>query len=175
MKIILYIIAVILLISCGESKFKPEIGSAIETAEIPVQESWDSKITFTDNGKLKAILYSDYLSVYSNENTTYLDGVKIDFYDSDQVKSSTLTSKKGKVDEITQNMFAIDSVVAVNENGVILTTDELEWLNAEQKIKTDKYVKIIDKEEVIEGYGFESDQNLNNYTIKNIIYITNLK
>ena len=31
---------------------------------------------------------------------------------------------------------------------------------------------MINKDEVIEGYGFESDQNLKNYTIFDITYIT---
>jgi len=39
---------------------------------------------------------------------------------------------------------------------------------------TDKFVKIVSSKEIIEGYGFESDQNLRNYTIFNITYVTNV-
>ncbi len=75
----------------------------------------------------------------------------------------------------SQDMYAIDSVVAVSDSGVTLTTDELIWKNKSKKIITDKFVRIVNKEEIIEGYGFESDQNLHNYTIFNITYITTVE
>ena len=75
----------------------------------------------------------------------------------------------------TQDMYAIDSVVAVSDSGVTLTTDELIWKNKSKKIITDKFVRIVNEEEIIEGYGFESDQNLHNYTIFDITYITTVK
>ena len=110
----------------------------------------------------------------SEEKSKLLDGVKILFFDDEGKQTSSLTSKKGRVDDITQDMYAIDSVVAVSDSGVTLYTDELIWKNKTNKIVSDKFVKIVSDEEQIEGYGFESNQNLNPYTIYNITYFTNL-
>jgi len=44
-----------------------------------------------------------------------------------------LTSIRGKVDDVTKNMFAIDSVVAKNDSGVVLRTNELMWRNKDQR------------------------------------------
>ncbi len=175
MKNFFYLLIVFVLINgCGEEKLKPKIASSLQTTEIPVQESWDSQILFSENGKLKAILYADHIRSYESKKMKLLDGVKIKFYNEDEKVSSTLTSKHGRINDITKDMFAIDSVVAVSDSGVVLKTEELVWKNRSKKIKTDKFVTIIDKNEKIQGYGFESDQNLNNYTIYNITYIANL-
>lgn len=173
-KIFLIILLQFIFIFCGETKLKPKIDNSINSEEIPDQESRNAKITFTENGKLKAVLFSDIIKVLGNKNEKYLEGVIVDFYDEDEKKSSRLTSKKGRVDDITQDMYAIENVVAKSDSGVTLTTEELIWRNKTKKIMTDKFVKIVSDKEIIEGYGFESDQNLRNYTIFDITYITNI-
>ncbi len=174
-KAALLFLTVFLFSACGEEKFKPQIDATLSAGQIPVQESWDTKIVFTEDGKTKAVLYSDHIRAYEDRNVKILEGVKIDFYNKEGNVSSTLTSKRGRINDLTNDMWAIDSVVAVSDSGVVLKTDELMWRNKEKKIKTDKFVTIIDGDEKIEGYGFESDQNLRNYTIYNITYITTLK
>lgn len=104
------------------------------------------------------------------QKVTMLEGVKIHFYNSEQKVTTTLTSKRGKVDDITMDMYAIDSVVAVNDSGTVLTTQELKWKNSNEKITTDKFVSIRSSKEIIEGYGLESDQHLRNYVIFNVTY-----
>jgi LPS export ABC transporter protein LptC len=175
MRIALIITGFILLfISCKE-EVKPILNESIGEGDIPTQESWNSKILITDDGILKAIVYADHIQVFDEKKETLLENVKINFFDENENKASQLTSKRGRVDDRTQDMFAIDSVVAVNDSGTVLTTDELKWVNKTRKITTDKFVTITTPEERIEGYGFVSDQGLNNYTIYNITYSTALK
>ena len=100
------------------------------------------------------------------------EGLKVEFFNSLEMKTTTLTAKRGRVDERTNDLFAIDSVVAVNDSGIVVKTDELMWRNKDKKIVSDKFVTIDSPIEHIEGYGFESDQHLRNYVIYNITYIT---
>lgn len=164
---------VIISFACQED-VKPIKFDAFTGEEIPSQESWDSRIMITDDGNLKAIVYADHIRVFDDHKETLLEGVKINFFDEEEVVASRLTSKRGRVDDKTQDMFAIDSVIAKNDSGTILETDELKWDNKTRKITTDKFVTITTEEERIEGYGFVSDQGLQNYTIYNITYSTRL-
>jgi LPS export ABC transporter protein LptC len=164
------ILIIIICISCSEEKVQPQIEQSVTIGEIPSNESWNSKTTFTEDGKIRAVLFSNHLKMFDKQKVTLLDGVKIDFYDKDQKKKSFLTSIRGKVDDVTKNMFAIDSVVAKNDSGVVLRTNELMWRNKDQKITSDKFVRITSPKEIIEGYGFESDQHLDNYVIFNVTY-----
>ncbi len=173
MKKIAYIFLLIALTFCSEEKVKPKIDFSIQDDNYPVQESWNSNIYFTEAGTLKAVLYSDHLQVFDKTKEKKLKGVKIDFFDDNGKRTSQLTSKKGRVDDRTDDMFAIDSVVAINDStGTRLETDELIWNNKKRRIISDKFVRITSPEEIIEGYGFESDQQLKNYVIYNITYQT---
>ncbi|MFC2084618.1 LPS export ABC transporter periplasmic protein LptC [Bacteroidota bacterium] len=161
---------------CTDEKVKPKIDLSIDDENIPTQESWNSEIYFTEEGNLRAILFSNHLMVFDNPKEKILEGVRIEFYNKSGRKTSTLTSKHGKVDDITENMFAIDSVVAINDSaGVTLLTEELMWRKKDKKIVTDKFVTITSEDEVIEGYGLESNQSLSDYVIFDITYRTKLK
>ncbi|MFH1196195.1 MAG: LPS export ABC transporter periplasmic protein LptC [bacterium] len=168
-------ILMILFFSCSEEKIEPQVGQQQDSAKIPDQESWNSKVIMTEDGILRAILFSDHITVYEDQNIKLLDNVKIDFYNEQQQKTTTLTSNKGKVDDKTNNLYAIQNVVAISDSGDTLWTDELMWNNKRKKITTDKFVTIASKKERIEGYGFESDQHLRNYVIFNITFITQTK
>jgi LPS export ABC transporter protein LptC len=173
MKYFLLIIP-LLLITCSKENVKPPVVSSFEGKELPSQESWYSTIFFTDSGKTKAVLTTGHLRVYEQSNETLLDsGLKVDFYNDLGQKTSTLTSKRGRVDDRTNNLYAIDSVVAVNDSGVVVRTNEMVWRDKDRKITSDKFVTITSPKEQIEGYGFESDQHLQNYVIYNITYMTN--
>ena len=176
MKYLLSFIFLISLISCTGKDVKPKVDSSFVVEELPAQESWNSTVFFTDSGKTAAILYTGHLQLFNIRRETILeDGVKVEFFNTLEVKTTTLTSKRGRVDERTNDLYAIDSVVAVNDSGIVVRTDELKWRNKDQKIVSDKYVTIDSPDEHIEGYGFESDQHLRNYVIYNITYITRAK
>lgn len=171
--ILVFLLAVMFMISCASDEVKPEVDLTLEEENMPVQESWDSKVIFTKEGKLQGILYSDHMREYKEPKEKLLDGVKIIFYNKEGKPTSQLTAKKGKIDELTQDMYAIDSVVAINDSSHIkLETDELMWRKKDEKIVTDKFVRITSDEEIIEGYGFESDQQIKNYVIRNVTYQT---
>ncbi|MFB3056743.1 MAG: LPS export ABC transporter periplasmic protein LptC [Ignavibacteriaceae bacterium] len=174
MKYIIFPIIVWLFIyGCTKEKVEPMVNVKFTSEEIPDQESWNSTIFFTDSGRTRAILNAGHLKVFSKTRETILDSnIRIDFYNNDEVHTTTLTAKRGRVDEKTNNLYAIDSVVAVNDSGIVITSDEMMWRNKDRKIVSDKYVTIVSANEIIEGYGFESDQNLRNYIIYNITYIT---
>ncbi len=174
MKYIIFPIIIWLFIyGCTREKIEPTVNVQLTAEEIPDQESWNSTIFFTDSGRTRAILIAGHLRVFSKNKETLLDSnIKIDFYNNEEIHTTTLTSKRGRVDEKTNNLYAIDSVVAVNDSGIVITSDEMMWRNKDRKIVSEKYVTIVSPKEKIEGYGFESDQNLRNYIIYNITYIT---
>ncbi|MBI9072497.1 MAG: LPS export ABC transporter periplasmic protein LptC [Melioribacteraceae bacterium] len=150
---------------CSKNKVKPVIVESLTSEEIPDQEIYNSKVRITELGELKAILYFDTLRKYTDTEVTLLKSVKIHFYNEEGVNTSTLTSVKGKINNKTNDMYAIENVVAASDSGVTLYTEELMWRNKDQKIVTEEFVTIVNGEDKTEGYGFESDQSLVNYKI----------
>lgn len=173
MRFFLSIILLLFIAGCSNDNVKPTIDTSLKSGELPTQESWNSTIVFSDSGKTKAILKTGHLRKIEQLQETLFDhGLKVDFYDDNMVKTSTITSKRGKVNDATRDLYAIDSVVAVNDSGTVLKTQELMFRNRDQKIVSDKFVTIISPKETIQGYGFESDRGLRSYVIYNITYIT---
>ena len=173
MRIYLSLIILLTIYGCQQERVQPSVISNVQLEKLPSQESWHSKITFTDSGRTKAVMFAGHIRVYYDTQETLIDtSVKVDFYDENQIHTSTLTSKRGRVDDATQNLWARDSVVVVSDSGVTITTSELMWRNKDRKIVSDKFVTILSPKEKIQGYGFESDQSLRNYVIYNITYIS---
>ncbi len=173
LQILLVLLSILIFASCDNGKAKLKINLAIEEDNVPIQESWNSKILFTENGILKGILYTDYLEAYKKPKEKLLKNVKVVFFNASGVQTSQLTSKRGRIDDVTQDMFAIDSVVAINDSAKVkLETEELMWRKKDQKIVSDKFVRITTETEIIEGYGLVSDQHIQNYVIKDVTYQT---
>ena len=150
---------------CAE-KIKPSVLGGVPGAALPTQESWNSTVTFTDSGVVKAVLKAGHISQYEGSKETSLDkGVHVDFFDEHGVHSSVLTSETGKVDETTNNLEAIGNVVVVSDSGVVVETEKLFWDNQRQLIHSEEFVTITSPKENLQGHGFESDQNLKNYKI----------
>jgi len=64
--------------------------------------------------------------------------------------------------------------VAFNEAGEKLETELLFWDQRKDLIYTDRFVKITTEDQIIQGYGLESDPRLTRRKIKNLsatIYI----
>ncbi len=173
MKLLLVLFVILAFSSCSNQKVKPAVNAALNAEKLPDQESWNATIFFSDSGKTTAVLKAGHLQVFDDTRETLMDGgVKVDFYNDAGVKTTTLTAKKGRVDDATKDLYAMDSVVVVSDSGTTITTEELKWRNSDKKIVSDKFVTILSPKEKIQGYGFESDQHIQNYVIYNITYVT---
>jgi hypothetical protein len=68
--------------------------------------------------------------------------------------------------EETNDVEAIEEVVAVSDSGITLFTERLRWDNARQKILSNEFVTITTaSNDTLYGHGFQSDQNLKNWSI----------
>jgi LPS export ABC transporter protein LptC len=163
------ILTFVLIFNSCEEKLKPSVLIDIKSNEIPTQESWKNTIMFTDSGRTRAILEVGHVRYFSR-NAEYLldEGVKVDFFNRNGQHSSVLTSDSATIDDNTKNMEAFHKVKVVSDSGTIVQTEKMKWINLDQKLVGDQFVTITSKTEIIQGYGYESDQNLKDYTIKKV-------
>lgn len=149
-----------------EEKVKPSVLSGVSSTQLPSQESWNSTITFSDSGIVKAVVKAGHIYAYDHTRITYLDsGVVVDFFDEFGHHSTKLTSQRGSVDEGTNNLEATGNVVVRSDSGTVVYTEKMFWTNAKQLIHSPEFVRIVSPKEQLQGTGFESDHNLRNYRI----------
>lgn len=157
--------ALLLVITGCEEKIKPSV-VPLETAELPSQESWKSTVVFSDSGQRSAILWAGHIAAYAQERITFLsDSVRVDFFNENEVHTSLLTARRGKVNDLTHDLEVYENVVVVSDSGTTLKTERLFWNNTTHKIHTDAFVDIQSPREHIMGHGMESDQGLKQYKI----------
>ncbi|OGU32213.1 MAG: LPS export ABC transporter periplasmic protein LptC [Ignavibacteria bacterium GWA2_55_11] len=159
------ILPVLFLVGC-EDKIKPNVLSSVDSKTLPQQESWNSQITISDSGIVRAVIDAGYFQVFETSRKTLLsEGVKVRFFNPDGSPGSILTSSTGTVDEITNNLEARGNVVVTSTERTQLFTEELYWDNARAMIHSPAFVRIVSPTERLQGVGLESDQSLKNYRI----------
>ena len=159
--------AVLVLLMAGcEEKVRPSVLNGVAATQLPSQESWNSTITFTDSGIVKAVIRAGHIYAYDNSRVTFLDsGVVVDFFDENGRHTSKLTSIRGSVNEGTNDLEATGNVVVASDSGTVVRTDRMYWTNQTQLIHSPDFVHITSKTEDLQGTGFESDHDLKNYRI----------
>ncbi|MCK5076198.1 MAG: LPS export ABC transporter periplasmic protein LptC [Calditrichia bacterium] len=164
--LILFLFIFLLLVSCSDvQNNQPQ---KARNASIPDQESFNSTINITKEGKQVAKIWASHMLAYNKKNEFYLkDSIHVDFYNKEGMHNSVLTANEGIVYNNTNNLKAIGNVVVVSDSGITLLTEELEWINKRQKLIADTSVIFITEQDSLFGDYFESDPDLKEYIIRN--------
>ncbi len=134
-------------------------------------------VQVTKNGKPTAVIRYGHMEKFTKKNLLLLDqGLEVDFYNTEGQHTSNLVAKQGKMIENSGNVEAFKNVVVVSDSGITLKTEHLLWDANKEKIISDQFVTITTPEgDTLYGQGFESDQSLQNWIIKNPRGISNKK
>lgn len=163
------IIAFLIFSACeGPEKDKIKIKAIISDEILPDQISYNTEVAFVDSSFTKAILNAGRARIYNSNQETLLDSsVRVRFFDkNDKNKVSILTCDSARIDDVTKNMFAFGNVVVISKSqNMKLETSILEWKNELQRLYSTEYVEITTDREILRGFGFESDPDLNDYRI----------
>ena len=74
----------------------------------------------------------------------------------------------GERDESTKIMKASEGVVIINYKQEKMESEGLIWNESLSKINIEGKVKVTTPTDIIQGYGLESDDKFNNYTMSKI-------
>jgi LPS export ABC transporter protein LptC len=138
----------------------------------------DLVTVFDDSGKVELLLSSPLLEQYDNKDNSYTEfrsGMKVIFHDGKKEPVGSVTSKYAKYTKANNLWELRDSVIVINEKNDKLETEVLFWNQQSDLIYTDRFVKITNQEEIIQGFGFESDSRLRKRKIKKVNAIIYLK
>jgi LPS export ABC transporter protein LptC len=161
--------ALIGILGCGGS---PRMSSIPDTGELPDQEVSDFEATETDQGQPQWKMYARSAATYRARNTVVARGLRIDFFDEKGQRASTLTAREGEMNDLTHDMIARGSVVIQTTEGTRMTTDQIQFHNRIQRIRTDSFVRVDRRGDVLTGWGFESDPELKDFTFKREVKAT---
>jgi LPS export ABC transporter protein LptC len=155
----------------------------LEKADSAAQYSIRPTVQFMDSAFLRARLTAGWARMYAGAQEKHLGGgLRVEFFNRAGQLASILTADSALVEDKTSNMVARGNVVVVSgatpSNTVSSSTDEtpvssqttvrtsiMHWNQAKQVLHSAEFVDIASPNELLQGYGFESDPNLQHYTI----------
>lgn len=146
--------------------------------EGPVSDMDSVRIIYSDSAKVKMIITGKKQRELQNGNQEFPEGVFVLFYDEEEQPTSRLTGDYGIIDKKTEIYTVIGNVEVINEKEKQqLNTEELNWnprAESKERLYTDKFVRIETADEILTGEGMTSDQDFNEYEIKNVTGIFSL-
>ena len=157
------IVSALLALGFNGCRGKPTSTPSGAEIRIPDQEARDFTLTESSEGKKSWTLRASYAAMYNDRNLVDAQTVRIEFFDNKGQTYSTLTADHGLVHQQTNDLEARGHVNVVTTSGVRLETDSLRWINTTGKIVSDAFVRVTRKHDVVTGWGFESDANLDHF------------
>jgi len=158
-----------IMVSCENEISK--VKTVISTEEPPAITAEGFEMLASDSAVIRFKLQTPQLIYHKEEKDPYYEfpkGIKIVKYDASMNVISSITAQYAKNFPSDDRWEAKNNVVAVNFKGDTLKTEYLVWDTAKKKIYSDQFVRIIQKDHIFTGIGFESNQDFSDYQIKDL-------
>lgn len=164
-----FILLAALVVGCGRQS-EPARSDSGEV--LPDQEVTEFSLTETVGSEKSWTLFADRAEVFESKGFSRVFGVKVLFYDPEGEVSSVLTSNRGRISEDSKDLRALGDVVLKSAEGATLRTESLSWDNASGRIWSSEFVTVTRGNEVLTGFGFDSDPDLKNVQIHSEVKIS---
>ncbi|MFH1008155.1 MAG: LPS export ABC transporter periplasmic protein LptC [Candidatus Latescibacterota bacterium] len=161
------LVLLLLTAACTNTEDSPVPTS--KTAQVPDQESWNSKIILSEGGIIRCIIHAGHLQQFEDQEIAMIDeSMKADFFDEKGVHTSQLTAQKGEVHQKTKDLEATGNVVIISDDGVRFHTEQIFWNQARQKILAPGAVTLSTDQGTETGVGLEADTGFSHWTMREI-------
>lgn len=121
----------------------------------------DMEHFMTREGLRRAHLVADTAYFLRDDTRVRIVPVELTFYDTEGLVASELTAREGLYDLETNDMEAMGDVVVVDlREDQRLLTEELEYVAAEDRLRSDREFVLYRGETVLRGTGFVADPAL---------------
>jgi LPS export ABC transporter protein LptC len=159
-----FFFSVILVACTNDPKLVQEF---VSDKEQVIEQIKGAELLHTENGKIKVRIIAGIIERFQNlqSQLIFSDNLEVYFYNDSSQLQSTLKADDASIDEEKKIMVAQNNVEIISSDDKKLETEELVWDEKNNKIYTDKKVKITTGKEVIYGEGFTSNPNFTEYSI----------
>lgn len=164
------IVMLLLFSSCGGKK--KDMGEAItERDSLPMMET-DGVVTYvSDSGVTRYKVDTEEWLVFDRKKPSYWafeKGVYLEQFDSLMNVDASIKADTAYYFDKQKLWKLIGHVDIKNRKGERFNTELLYWNQATEKVYSDRFIRIEQPDRIITGHGFDSNQQMTIYEIKNI-------
>jgi len=145
----------------------------------PRQTSYDARFIMNQGERPRAAIAAGQMEQYSRGDSTFsllvpapdtMRGqtpprVTAWLFDAEGDSSATLTADSLIYHDARGRFEAFGDVVVTTQSEKRLQSEHLTWDEADRKIRTNRFVRIVTPSERVEGYGLVADEDLDTYQI----------
>ena len=145
-----------------------EVKRITDFEDAPDEQSQNLKMVYSDSGQTKFHLFAVISETFTKPEhiTNFRNFLKVDFFDDNGIKVSTLTAKNGVYNHVDEVIFVEDSVRLYNyKKDQTLKTEMLTWNKKDSTICTDYDVEVTSPKELLTGKGLLTKQDFSFFEI----------
>ena len=168
MKVYLLLTLVVFGITYSCVNDEGEVKKITDFEDAPDEQSQNLKMVYSDSGRTKFHLFASISETFTSPEhiTNFRKFVKVDFFDGNGIKVSTLTAKNGVYNHVDEVIFVDDSVRLYNyKKDQTLKTEMLTWNKKDSTIRTDYDVEVTSPKELLTGKGLMTKQDFSFFEI----------
>ena len=138
---------------------------------VPTMETTDVKTVISDEGhtryRIKAKLWRMFEQA-TEPHWTFPQGVTCEELDANFNSISSIKCDSAYFDKNKSLWTLTGNVRITNTSGDVVHTDELMWNQHDHKLYSDAFIHIEKQGRIIEGYGYESNEQLTTYQLRQV-------
>lgn len=164
------VVMLLLFPSCGEGK-KPLATAIKDRDSLPMMATYGVTTLISDSGVTRYRINTDEWLVYDKKNPSYWafeKGVYLEQFDSLLNVDSSVKADTAYYFDNKKLWKLIGHVAIKNVKGERFNTELLYWNQATEKVYSDKFIRIEQPDKIITGHGFDSNQQMTVYVIRDI-------
>jgi len=165
------ILALLLIITGCHQEETPTVSHATNPEQVPTMVSHDITTVISDSGHTRYRITTKLWKMFEeskNPHWVFPEGVKAEELDNDFKVVTTLVCDSAYYDKLKQLWHLVGMVNITGANGRVIQTDEMNWDQGTHKLYSDAFIHVESEGKVIEGHGYESNEKLTTYTLRQV-------
>ena len=157
-----------LIFSCKKEQ-PDKVAAVVDRAAMPSLEATDVNTVISDSGITRYRIISPEWLVFDKAEEPYWDfpkGIKLEKFNVRLDVDATISGDYARYNQNSQIWELRDNVFAINQQGEQFQTNLLYWNQKTERIYSDSLITITRAASIIVGVGFESNQSMTRYTIR---------
>lgn len=163
--------SILLAASAGCREEDPVRTSDISSEDVPTMLTRNVETLISDSGVTRFRIVTPVWYVYDEAMDPYWrfpEGLKLDKYNLMMAREASVEADSA-IYLKNKQIWQLDGHVNItNVMGEKFLTPQLFWDQRRHKLYSDSFIHIERADKVLEGYGFDSNEQLTRYTIRNV-------
>lgn len=168
----------ICLSSCVRHDKKQVTDAVVDRAAMPSLNAHDVTTLISDSGITRYRIKARSWQVYDKATPPYWEfpeGVYLESFNPDLSVNAYLEADYAYYNQDAQIWRLDGHVHSMNQVGEKFETPQLFWSQHDERMYSDSSIRITRETSIIQGIGFESNQEMTKYTIRNVTGIFPIK